>query len=61
MIYTQADAIAKGYTVAITVAFNGEEMDLLIKPDTDLDTYFKAFSVDYDEMVRVEGWLCTIV
>lgn len=49
------------YTVAITVSFRGEEMDLLIKPDTDLDGQFFAYSPDLDAEIIVNGWLCTIL
>lgn len=57
---TDAVATREGYTREITVAFGGQELFLLVKPETDLDDEFKAWDTEEQEYIRVKGWLCDI-
>lgn len=51
-------AILKGYTKEI-IANNdhGLELFLLVQHDADLDDRFKAWDIDCQEFIRVNGWL----
>ena len=53
-------AVLDGYTREV-IADNGRclSLNLLIKPDTDLDGTFKAWDTDCQEYIRVNGWLFT--
>jgi hypothetical protein len=49
-----------GYTVEV-VADSGQGigLNLMIRPGTDLDDCFKAWDLDEQEFIRVNGWLFT--
>lgn len=53
-------AIALGYTKAVVAYEAGTELNLLIKPDTDYDTTFKAWCLDEHEFLSVNGYMFTI-
>lgn len=54
-------AVMKGYTrhVMADAEAGMTTLFLLIKPDTDLDSSFKAWDTDQQEWVKVNGWLFT--
>ncbi len=49
-------AILAGFTKEITANHADVELHLLVKPDTDYDTRFKAYCMDECEWVVVSGW-----
>lgn len=53
-------AVLDGYTRNV-IAESGRclSLNLLIKPDTDLDGEFKAWDCDCQEWLTVRGWLFT--
>lgn len=53
-------AVMQGYTRHMMVEGDHGGFAALIKPDTDLDSSFRAFDTDNQEWVTVNGWLCTI-
>jgi hypothetical protein len=57
--YTVTDNIAvlDGYTEEVYVEHAGTILHLLVVPDTDLADRFKAWDMDYQEYVHVNGWL----
>ena len=52
-------AILDGYTESIIAESDDITLYLLIKPDTYLDSTFKAWDTDNQEYIRVNGWLFT--
>ena len=53
-------AVLNGFTREV-IASNGEyDLYLLVRPDTDFDSTFKAWDTDNQEWIRVNGWLFTI-
>jgi hypothetical protein len=53
-------AVLDGYTREVIAYGAGYELYLLVKPDTDLDSTFKAWDTDNQVFIRVNGWLFTI-
>jgi hypothetical protein len=53
-------AILDGYTKEIHMAGGEYDLSLLIKPDADLDGSFKAWDMDEQEYIKVNGWLFSI-
>jgi hypothetical protein len=56
----RATAESKGYTkhVLLMSGVGGcYDLELLVKPDADLDSRFSAFDLDTGEMLTVNGWL----
>lgn len=53
----EASARERGYTQAIMASGGCYDLELLIKPDTDLDDRFTAFDVDNGEYLAINGWL----
>jgi len=53
-------AILQGYTEEVYAESLEHGLNLLIKPDTDLDDCFKAWDTDGQEFVRINGWMFTI-
>lgn len=51
-------AILAGYTEELTCTCGVTDLYLLIKPDTDTDGRFKAWCMDDQEFIWVNGWLC---
>jgi hypothetical protein len=54
-------ATLAGFTREIAAySDQGHELYLLIKPETDLDSRFKAWDMEEQEFIRVNGWLFII-
>lgn len=49
-------AILDGYTEEYHAVWSGNETDLLVKPRTDLNGYFKAWDMHCQEYIQVRGW-----
>ncbi|MFM0573030.1 hypothetical protein PQQ88_32700 [Paraburkholderia caledonica] len=54
---TVAQARDEGFTREVAASSSGQELNLLIAPDTDLDSEFAAFDLDALETISVKGWL----
>jgi hypothetical protein len=50
-------AVLDGYTREVFGCSDGPDLNLLIKPDTDLDGSFVAWDMDQQEYTIVHGWL----
>jgi hypothetical protein len=51
-------AVLEGFTKEVEItSCRGEELFLLVKPDTDMDSRFKAWCMDNQEYITVNGWL----
>lgn len=57
---TKAAALAAGFTRELFASSSDVDLNLLAKPDVDLDGAFLAWDDDGDELIRVNGWLFTI-
>jgi hypothetical protein len=53
-------AVLQGFTREVTAENDHYTLSLLVKPDTDFDDRFKAWDMDEQEFIRVNGWLFTI-
>lgn len=53
----EAEARAAGYTLAVLASSDQHDLELLVKPDTDLDSAFPAFCRSEQEWLNVNGWL----
>ena len=64
MAYEKSDnyAVTQGFTKEIIVdcAHGTVNFAALVKPETDLDSTFRAFNTDEQEWVTVNGWNCDI-
>jgi hypothetical protein len=56
---TDSVAVLDGYTKELMAYSDGADMFILVKPDTDLDSRFKAWDSDNQEWVYINGWLFT--
>lgn len=54
---TEQQAREAGFTREVVASSLGQELNLLIQPDTDLDSTFKAFDLDALDVITVKGWL----
>lgn len=59
-IRTIDQARAAGYTRAVYADCQGEELDLLVKQDADIDDEFIAYDVNENEFIKVYGWLLDV-
>jgi len=50
-------AVLDGYTKEISGEYKGQSFFLLVQPDAQLDGSFRAWCMDLQEYVRVNGWL----
>lgn len=50
-------AVLDGYTEEVSAFGGAYDLSLLIRPGTDLDATFKAWDMDNQEFIRVNGWL----
>ena len=50
-------AILDGYTKELMAYSDGYDLHILVKPETDLDTRFKAWCCAAQEYITVNGWL----
>jgi len=53
-------AKAAGFICLVYIEGGCEAGEFLIHPDTDLDDRFKAFGIDWDQWVWVNGWNVSI-
>lgn len=53
-------AKAQGFTQEIFATGDVYEFQLLVKPDTDYDSRFKAWDMDGQEFLLINGWLYSI-
>jgi len=52
-------AVLDGYTVEILAENDEMILSLLVRPGTDFETCFRAWDIDEQEFIRVNGWLFT--
>jgi len=50
-------AVLQGFTREVQADSDACTLYLLIRPDTDLDSRFKAWDMDGQEFIFVNGWL----
>ena len=55
-----AIARANGFTLRIEAESDYHSLDLLVKPDADLDGTFRAFCMHERKYLNVNGWLFSI-
>lgn len=53
-------AILNGYTREVIASGIEHDLYLLVKPEADLSGTFKAWDMDNQEFIRVNGWLYSI-
>jgi hypothetical protein len=53
-------AILEGYTREVIADCDACTLNLLVKPETDFDDAFRAWDMDDQQFIRVNGWLFTI-
>jgi hypothetical protein len=53
-------AVISGYTNEVTCDCGTQTLSLLVKPGEDLDSSFKAWDMDEQEFICVDGWKCDI-
>ena len=53
-------AVLDGYKVEVVATCSEHDLYLLVKPDTDFESTFKAWDTDNQEFIRVNGWLYSI-
>jgi hypothetical protein len=61
-ISTQLDqaAIAAGFTKRVYIEGGVEGGEFLVRPETDLDTRFKSWAIDWQQWINVSGFSCSI-
>lgn len=52
-------AVLEGYTREVVASYGADTLYLLVKPDAELGDTFKAWDMDAQCWVRVNGWLAT--
>lgn len=50
-------AVLDGYTESVEADCGEHVLYLLVKPNTDFESAFKAWDTDNQEFIRVNGWL----
>lgn len=50
-------ALLMGFSSEADIVMGPYDLSLMVKPDTDFDSRFKAFDVDAGEWIYVNGWL----
>lgn len=50
-------AAAQGFTRPLMASAGAIDLSLLVRPDADLDDRFKAWDVDAQCFIHVNGWL----
>lgn len=53
-------AMAAGFTKRVYIEGGVEGGEFLVKPETDLDTRFKAWAADWQMWINVSGFSCSI-
>jgi hypothetical protein len=54
------EAVLAGYEVEVEAVATTMDLRLLVKADTDYDSCFKAWDMDEQEWIKVNGWLFVI-
>lgn len=49
-------AILEGYTAEVYAEFHGQDFHFLVKPETDLSQYFRAWDMDSQQFGTVKGY-----
>lgn len=52
-------AVLAGYTVEYLAECDAHSIPILAKPDADLDGRFRAWDMDEQEFIVINGWLWT--
>lgn len=52
-------ATERGFTQRLWIYAGDSEILALVKPDVDLDGWFKAYDVEEREYLNICGWNCT--
>lgn len=52
-------AILAGFTEEYMADCPVSTFPILVKPGTDLDSRFKAWDMDAQEFIMINGWVCT--
>lgn len=50
-------AVLEGYTEEVYGEYKEQALHLLVKPDTDLSQRFRAWDMDMQQFIMVNGWL----
>lgn len=50
-------AMQDGFTVHAHICIGMYDLDLMVQPDTDFDSCFRAWDMDENEWLDVSGWL----
>ena len=53
-------AVLDGYTSEVYGEYQGADFHLLVKPGTDLSQSFRAWNMDDQEYVNVNGWVAEL-
>jgi hypothetical protein len=53
---TKEQAKTKGFTLLVSLSSTHYELDLLVRPQDDLDTSFTAYCLDEQGLITVNGW-----
>ena len=53
-------AVLEGYTREVVATTADHDLFLLVKPDADLDGIFRAWDMDNQEWLLVNGWMYEI-
>ena len=53
-------AVLQGFTEPVLAENSAYSLFLLVKPDTDFDSTFKAWDTDEQEFITVNGWLFVV-
>lgn len=59
-ITTDNAASSAGYTKQYIACFGATDIHISVKPDTDLDSAYKAFDHDSQEMIYIDGWTTSL-
>ena len=49
------------FTEEVTLTCDALDLNLWIKPETDLNGTFQAYSLDVREFIEVKGWLFSVI
>lgn len=50
-------AVLAGFTDEMHIEIGGSNLALLVKPDTDIGDTFRAWCMDEQEYLNIQGWL----
>lgn len=52
------EAVLNGWTRELMCSAGENEIHILVDPEVDLDTRFRAWDCDSQEIVVINGWMC---